>query len=742
MKTTETALNADVLLIGGGFGGLAAAIRIKELSPDASVLLVDKQTIGWGGKANKGAGVLWVLAPEDNLEAFVDFHVKNIGIYLNDQDLLYAMARESYGAAVKLADWGVKVLKTPAGELDVSRLPLGWSLAAVDLDMMQPLRAMAAKLGVKLVDKTQVVELLKQDERIAGAVGFNLLDGRLAVFNAKATILANGDCDFGVMRMWANATGDGIAAAYNAGAEMRNAEFGNFYDVINKGTGIPVVFGFHHLHNAQGEHISSRYIHGPQPDIPISIILGMEKEIMEGRGPIYIDMTEYASSMGNGGIFKWDRPHLKALFEREFAKEQQYGPPPAKRIEVSLGFTGELSPVKVDHEMKTTVPGLWAIGDTSYAGSAWAGATEAPPGRLRGSGLMNALLSALMAGPSVSRYITEAASSSADSSELERLRDSIFEPLKRETGYLASDAIESVQEAVIPVKYSMRRNRERLEEALTKIEKVQARLPELYAKDPHELGRCHEASCIALCAEIEFKAALARTESRGWHYREDYPQRDDENWLKWIIVKKVQGKMVITTEAVPVERFKIKPGLTAAVPDAVVDHDELVGVTPEMIDWWWVNMEKGYPLWEPNDHKSFVWEVPPPVGGYLGAIQIAEEKMGPMPPMKIRIRWDDPDSCSIPRIYEHAIVASGIDPEGKVGAMILHEWEKSPRGTRMRSTMRFLGPVPPSLPEIWKAHDKAEVSTFPRFLPDLYRLWQAVKDPAINRQCSLAKNSR
>jgi hypothetical protein len=148
-------------------------------------------------------------------------------------------------------------------------------------------------------------------------------------------------------------------------------------------------------------------------------------------------------------------------------------------------------------------------------------------------------------------------------------------------------------------------------------------------------------------------------------------------------------------------------------------------------------MEKGYPLWEPNDHKSFVWEVPPPVGGYLGAIQIAEEAMGPMPPMKLRIRWDDPKECPIPVMYEHAIVASGIDEQGNVRAMILHQWEKSPRGVRMHSTMRFLGPVPPALPEIWKTHDRAEVSTFPTFLPDLYRLWQVVKDPAINRQCSL-----
>ncbi len=292
---------------------------------------------------------------------------------------------------------------------------------------------------------------------------------------------------------------------------------------------------------------------------------------------------------------------------------------------------------------------------------------------------------------------------------------------------------------VIPVKYSMRRNKERLEEALSKVTAVREKLSETYAEDPHGLVKCHEASCIALCAEIGFRAALARTESRGWHYREDFPQQDDTNWLKWIIIKKIENEMVVATEPIPIERYKIKPGRAAVVPDAVVEHDELVGVTPEMIDWWWVNMEKGYPLWEPNDHKSFVWEVPPPVGGYLGAIQIAEEKMGPMPPMKIRIRWDDPDSCPIPRTYEHAIVASGINPEGEVQAMILHEYEKSPRGTKMRSTMRFLGPVPPNLPEIWKKHDRAEVSTFPNFLPDLYRMWQSVKDPAINRQCSLNK---
>jgi succinate dehydrogenase/fumarate reductase flavoprotein subunit len=729
--------SADVLVIGGGFGGLAAAIRVKELSPDASILLVDKQTIGWGGKANKGAGVLWVLAPSDDIDAFVDFHIRNIGVYLGDRDLLRAMARESYSAVHKLKDWGVQVLTTPAGDLDLNHVPFGWSLAAADLDMMQPLRATAAKLGVRMVDKTQVVELLKQDGRVTGAVGFNLLDGRFSVFNAKATILANGDCDFGVMRMWANASGDGIAAAYNAGAEMRNAEFGNFYDVINKGTGIPFVFGFNYLYNARGENISRKYIDGPQPDIPISIILGMDREVSEGRGPIYIDLVEYMKSFETGGISRWNRPNWKALLERELAKQRLYGPAPAERTEVSLGFTGELSPVKVDPEMRTTVPGLWAIGDTSYAGSAWAGAAEAPPGRLRGSGLMNALLAALMAGPSVSRHLVQAAPGARDRSDLSQLKESLFAPLNRKNGYSAVDLIHSVQEVVVPVKYSMRRSQERLEEALSKIATIRANVPKLSAEDPHGLGRCHEASSIALCAEIGFRAALARTESRGWHYREDYPERDDKNWLKWVIVKKGDNEMVVSTEPIPMDQYKHTSAQKGTVPDAVVDHDEIVGVTPEMIDWWWVNMEKGYPLWEPNDHKSFAWEIPPPVDGYLGAIQVVEEKFGATPHRKIRIRWDDPATCPLPRTYEHAIVAAGINPDGEVQAMILHEYETSPRGARMRSTMRFLHPVPPEFPEIWKTHDRSEVANFPSFLPDLYRLWQVVKDPTINRQCSL-----
>lgn len=546
-------ISTDLLIIGGGIAGLATAIRAKEVSPEINVLLVDKQTIGWGGKANKGAGVLWVLTPENDLDEFAEYHVRNLGDYLNDQDLLYSMARDTYRVLEQLSEWGVKVQKDAEGKIaTIKALSPKWSWAAADLDMMSPLRARARKLGTKMMDKIQVVELLKHGDRVIGAVGFNLLDGRFYIFNAKAAILANGDCNFGVTRMWADGCGDGIAAAYRAGAEMRNAEFGNFSD-------LSAPFGYNLLYNAAGEHISPKYIKKPEPDIPISIILGMEKEVLEGRGPIFIDMEAYMKAMAGHGLMKWDRPHFKARFGWEIAKMVKYQPQPTSpKREVTLNFIGEFSPVKVDHEMKTTLPGLWAIGDISWSGSAWGGAVHPPLG-VRGSGLMNATLAAIRGAPSAVQYISQASIPKIDVAEMKRLKDAIFAPMARKKGYLPTEAIRAIQEVVVPVKYNIRRSKDRLEEALSKVANVQEKLSELYAEDGHGLGKCNEAKCMVLCAEMGFRAALMRTESRGWHYREDYPNRDDKNWLKWVIVKQEGGKMILFTEPVPIDKYKIKP---------------------------------------------------------------------------------------------------------------------------------------------------------------------------------------
>ncbi|MCL5735697.1 MAG: FAD-binding protein, partial [Actinobacteria bacterium] len=91
----ETVVGADVLVVGGGIGGHAAAIATKEKDPDAEVVVVEKNVSGWAGQANKGAGALMYLDTEDSLDDFLSFHVRRIGMYLEDQELLADFARGS-----------------------------------------------------------------------------------------------------------------------------------------------------------------------------------------------------------------------------------------------------------------------------------------------------------------------------------------------------------------------------------------------------------------------------------------------------------------------------------------------------------------------------------------------------------------------------------------------------------------------------------------------------------------------
>ena len=91
------------------------------------------------------------------------------------------------------------------------------------------------------------------------------------------------------------------------------------------------------------------------------------------------------------------------------------------------------------------------------------------------------------------------------------------------------------------------------------IEMVKEKLPSMQAKDFHYLGKCHEVKSMAICAELTFRAALMRSESRGFHFREDFPERDDKNWLKWIILKQDNGKMELTAQPIPIGEYNIKP---------------------------------------------------------------------------------------------------------------------------------------------------------------------------------------
>ena len=155
----------------------------------------------------------------------------------------------------------------------------------------------------------------------------------------------------------------------------------------------------------------------------------------------------------------------------------------------------------------------------------------------------------------------------------------------------------------------------------------------------------------------------------------------------------------------------------------VVEH-ELHSVTPEMIDWWWDNMDNDtYRLWHPQDHLALEWQIPPLQAGHAGAISMACEKISDVPAQILRIRWEEPKAAPITTIYSHVNVGSilGPGPEDIPLGCIVHEYEETSYGTRMRSTFAFPAGVPPEFLDSLRKHNIVEMGRFPEFLPQLYR---------------------
>jgi succinate dehydrogenase / fumarate reductase flavoprotein subunit len=147
-----------------------------------------------------------------------------------------------------------------------------------------------------------------------------------------------------------------------------------------------------------------------------------------------------------------------------------------------------------------------------------------------------------------------------DTDQVAYHKEKIYAPMNRDKGISPRELIFDLKEVVAPPRYSARKTGEQLMEAIGKVKAIQEQLPEVCPEhDWHMLGLYHDLRNMVQCADIYFNASLHRTESRGWHYRGDFPIRDDENWLKWIIVKQENGRMQVVTEDIPIDRYKSKP---------------------------------------------------------------------------------------------------------------------------------------------------------------------------------------
>ena len=558
-------------MIGGGIGGLSCAAAVKEQNPEADVLVVEKNFAGYAGKANRGGGVLqyFDLGRIDPME-FAAFHTQAIGAYFTDQELMAKYVSMNTAMLDKLVSWGVNVPKQEDGSYHV--VPTGpmTAMVCVDLDLTLKIRRKAEKMGVRFMDKTVMAGLTTDAQGVTGAVVFSVLDGSVTVISTKKAVLATGSQNYRMGSMWSSGRGDGIAAAYKAGAELRNVEFGNFAQLGKVRSHNEIVFGENFMYNNKGEHVSENFLTHRETDINSTAIREWYLQMLAGNGPIHLDFGPKQADDVHLDLI-WDRPYgqkFRTLNEESGAKVD-------KDLEVCPMFIGEQSPIRVDHHMKTTVDGLYAIGDCSYCGSALAGAVPAPPGRNRGSGILNAVFAALQSAEEIAGSDLSGENRPVDPAQADACAAHMEGILQRgkacadaagndgasadAAGVTAEQVIALVQQAMAPMEQSVYMHHDRMKKAFAYVEQAKELLPSLAAADPHSLMKCLEAEAMVLSAELHYRAAELRKESRGWFLREDYPETDNKNWLKWIIVKNVDGEMTFRTEDLPIDKWPVKP---------------------------------------------------------------------------------------------------------------------------------------------------------------------------------------
>ncbi len=563
LENAGKVITTDVLVIGGGIGGLTAALRARE--QDVDVLIVDKANVGFAGMPSRAGNGILTLKKDSDIDEYVGYLVKNLGVYLTDQDAQTQLAQVNYEAHHKVMDWGVKITTDENGEIGFFPNPCApWYNSGIELNCTETLRKTALKNGIKIQNNVQITALIKSGDVVCGAVGYHIIDGTFYIFRAKAVITACAACGFRTIRMF-NGRGEGVKLAWDAGAQMRNAEYGNFVEIVSDVLGESIYGTQTIVYNQKGENVWDKYVKWPAPDVCIEMILGIEKEYREGNGPLYVDfskMPEEWKVIGQSGgeLMGMTRffPDKLSWMGRCSSREHEYADLGAKPT-VKTGLHGNSGPVRVDLDFKTTVDGLYVVGVDCCNGSGAFGAIPQPGGQ-RGSGLTFGITTGYIGGAKAAQYAKSVHQLPVpDVQDILQKKEEAFQCLNQEDGVSAYELIDRIQDAVCPFDVCIRRSEKSLTGAIEKIESIKADLPKMKAKDYHELMVCNETKAMALVAELMLRSALERKESRGFHYREDYPETDNKNWLKWTVADNVDGKVVISTEDIPMERYKFKP---------------------------------------------------------------------------------------------------------------------------------------------------------------------------------------
>ena len=563
-------ISTDVLVIGGGMAGCFSAIKAKGQGLD--VTLIDKGYVGKSGATHYSEGDFVFFRPElgHKLNAWMD-GINTVSEYVNNRDWSEIVLKEGHERYDDLVSWGIKFYEE-GGKIHVNRsrggipMPNWENISMINREYAPSLRKKVLASGVRVLDRIMVCELLKQGGRVVGVVAFHITSGSLYIFEARAIVLASGGAQsFKNENMPTHyRTADGEAMAYRAGAEIAGKEF-----VSNRLVcGMPRSAAAGHLYTWTSTKVSegawkevdlvTRFpaFRGDDGSIwlPPSInaeggpVFSAIWEAHCGRAPVYVDLDAYTTEQMEFLQFYYQRIGT--------TQSDKVGFDPTKggkyKFHTNLGLRvipgGSQGIWPINTRGATILPGLFAAGDacaTLASGASYAGL---------GFALCHASVTGNRAGLAAAEYALKSKKITIDEAELMRVKKIVCAPVERKGGFGPDWLTQVLQGIILPYFIIHVKHGERLQAALTLVEFLGNHLvPKIKAKDAHEWRKAQETKNMVLNAEMVLRASLFRTESRGTHFREDFPRRDDPTWLAWVKLKEEQGKMKVSKEPIPKE---------------------------------------------------------------------------------------------------------------------------------------------------------------------------------------------
>ena len=576
----------DVVIVGAGGAGMRAAIEAGQRAHTA-VLTKIYPTRSHTGAAQGGMCAALANVEEDNWEWHTFDTVKG-GDYLVDQDAAEVMAKEAIDAVLDLEKMGLPFNRTPEGKIDQRRFgghtrdhgkaPVRRACYAADRTghmILQTLYQNCVKHNVEFYNEFYVLDLLLVEEdavredgtaykqkRTAGVVSYELATGEIHVFQAKSGIFATGGAGK-VYKTTSNAhtlTGDGMAIAYRAGLPLEDMEFVQFHPTGLAGLGILLSEAARGeggiLRNADGERFMERYAPTIKDLAPRDIVArSMAEEVRQGRGAgpnkdyVLLDLTHLEPSHIDEKL-----PDITE-FARTYLGVEPYTEPVPVFPTCHYFMGGIPTNIKAEvlQDNDTVVPGLYAAGEVACVS-------------VHGSNRLgtNSLLDINVFGRRAGIYAAEYAAQAdwvelPEGGELPTVEH--IENLRSATGSERVADIRAELQESMDADMQVFRDEDSIRRALAKIEELRGRYENVSVQDKGhrfnlDLLEGMELGYLLDIAEAMTLAALGRKESRGGHYREDYPDRDDENFMAHTMIYRDETAEM---EGVKGIRFETKP---------------------------------------------------------------------------------------------------------------------------------------------------------------------------------------